>query len=69
MTRTGAVAILLAVAAIVLVLVVAPGMRDATFIVRAYAITAVILAGYVWSLARRVDRAEKARADRESLGS
>ena len=66
MTRTGAVAILLAAAAIVLVLLVAPGMRDASYIVRAYAITAVILAGYVWSLARRVDRAEKARVDREA---
>ncbi len=69
MTKTGIIAILLAVAAIVLVFAVTPGMRDAGFIVRAYVITAVILGGYVWSLARRVDQAEKARDDREGSGS
>jgi hypothetical protein len=68
MTRTGIIAILMAAAAIVLVLVVTPGMRDAAFIVRAYVITAVIIGGYVWSLARRVDQAEKARTDREGSG-
>lgn len=66
MTRTGIIAILMALAAIVLVLAVTPGMRDAGFIVRAYVITAVILGGYVWSLARRVDRAEKASSDRDA---
>jgi hypothetical protein len=67
MTKMGLIAILLAIAAIILVLVVTPGMRDASYIVRAYVITAVILAGYVWSLARRVDQAEKARTERESV--
>ncbi len=67
MTKTGLIAILLAIAAIILVLVVTPGMRDASYIVRAYVITTVILAGYVWSLARRVDQAEKARTERESV--
>jgi uncharacterized membrane protein len=66
MTRTGIIAILMAVAVVVLVLAVTPGMRDAGFIVRAYVITAVILGGYVWSLARRVDRAEKAGSDRDA---
>jgi len=67
MTRTGTVALLMAAAAIVLVLVVTPGMRDGAFIVRAYAITAVILGVYVWALARRVDQAEKSGADHEGL--
>ena len=31
---------------------------------KALLITAVILGGYVWSLARRVDRAQKASSDR-----
>lgn len=65
MTRTGIVALLMAAAAIVLVLVVTPGMRDGSFIVRAYVITALILGVYVWSLARRVEQAEKTGADRE----
>jgi len=67
MSRMGLIAILLAIAAIILVLVVTPGMQDAGYIVRAYAITAVILAGYAWSLGRRVAQAEKVRTERESV--
>ncbi len=67
MSKTGLVAVLLGLASIALVFVVTPGMRDAGFIVRAYVITAVIVAGYTWSLARRIAQAEKGRADRESV--
>jgi hypothetical protein len=58
-TKTGIAAALLGLTAIVLVFVVAPGMRDSGFIVRAYVITAVILTVYTWMLASRVDEEEK----------
>ncbi len=68
MSKTGLVAVLLGLAIIALVLIVTPGMRDAGYIVRAYVITAVIVAGYTYSLARRVAQAEKGQADREGSG-
>jgi hypothetical protein len=58
-TRTGIIAAAAGLAAIVMVIVVVPGMRDAGYIVRAYVITAVILVAYIWSLAARLDRVEK----------
>jgi len=61
------IAALLGLASIVLVFVVVPGMRDAGYIVRAYVITAVILAVYTWSLANRVDKAEKGRSARRDV--
>ena len=62
MTKTGIIAALLAAAAIVLVVVAAQGMSDSGFIIRAYSITAAILAGYTWMLAKRLDEVEKDRA-------
>ncbi len=59
MTRSGLVAAIVALAAIVFVFAVVPGMRDAGFIIRAYVITAVIVGGYTWFLARRLDQVEK----------
>lgn len=59
MTRTGIIAAAFALAAIILVIVVAQGMRDAGFITRAYVLTAAILAVYTWSLARRLSRAQQ----------
>ncbi len=64
MTRTGIIAAIVALAAIVAVFLVVPGMRDAGFIVRAYVVTAIIIAGYTWFLARRLDQAEKGREAR-----
>ena len=64
MSKGGIVAALLGIAAIVLVFVVVPGMRDAGYVIRAYVITAVILTVYTWSLARRVAEAEKIREKR-----
>lgn len=70
MTRTGIVAAAFALAAIILVIFVAQGMRDAGFIVRAYVVTAIILAVYTWSLARRLSRAREGSAPaREDAGS
>ncbi|UCF19020.1 MAG: hypothetical protein JSU87_13975 [Gemmatimonadota bacterium] len=66
MTRSGIVAALVGLAAIVLVLVVGQDMRDSGFIIRAYIITAAILVGYTWSLARRLERARRAREERQS---
>lgn len=66
MPKTALIAALAGLAAIVLVFIVTPGMRDAGFVVRAYVITAVIVAGYTWSLARRLDQAEKGREERRS---
>ncbi len=60
MTRTGVIAAAFALAAIILVIVVSQGMRDAGFIMRAYVVTAIILAVYTWSLARRLSRAREA---------
>ena len=64
MSKGGIVAALLGIAAIVLVFVVVPGMRDAGYVIRAYVITSVILTVYTWSLARRVAEAEKIREKR-----
>jgi xanthine/uracil permease len=64
-TKTGIIAAAAAVAAIVMVIVVVPGMRDAGYIIRAYAITAGMVAGYVWFLAARLDQAEKGREARQ----
>jgi hypothetical protein len=58
-TRTGIIAAAFALAAIVLVAVVAQDMRGAGFVVRAYVVTAAILAVYTWSLARRLSRAQQ----------
>jgi len=63
-SKGGIVAALLGIAAIVLVFVVVPGMRDAGYVIRAYVITSVILTVYTWSLARRVAEAEKIREKR-----
>ncbi len=65
MSKTGIIAVLFGLAAMVLVFVVVPGMRDAGYIIRAYVITAVILVGYVWLLAGRLAQAEKARGAQE----
>ncbi len=65
MTKTGIIAAAAGLAAIVMVFVVVPGMRDAGYIIRAYVITAVIFVAYIWSLAVRLDRVEKARAARQ----
>ncbi|MGD2218271.1 MAG: hypothetical protein PVJ64_16055 [Gemmatimonadales bacterium] len=65
MTRTGIIAAAAGLAAIVMVFVVVPGMRDAGYIIRAYVTTAVILVVYVWSLAARLDRVEKVREARQ----
>ena len=59
MTRTGIIAAAFALAVIVLVAVVAQDMRGAGFVVRAYVVTAAILAVYTWSLARRLSRAQQ----------
>jgi hypothetical protein len=64
-TKTGIIAAAAGLAAIVMVFVVVPGMRDAGYIIRAYVITAVIFVAYIWSLAVRLDRVEKARAARQ----
>jgi hypothetical protein len=64
-TRTGIIAAAAGLAAIVMVFVVVPGMRDAGYIIRAYVTTAVILVVYVWSLAARLDRVEKVREARQ----
>ena len=70
MTKTGLVAAIVGLAAIVTVVLVVPGMRDAGFIVRAYVITAGIIAGYTWFLARRLDQAEQNGGSRpEDTGS
>ena len=63
MNKTGIIAVLFGLAAMALVFVVVPGMRDAGYIIRAYVITAVILVGYVWLLAGRLAQAEKARGE------
>jgi len=63
--KTGIIAVLFGLAAMVLVFVVVPGMRDAGYIIRAYVITAVILVVYVWLLAGRLAQAEKARGAQE----
>ncbi|UCC71405.1 MAG: hypothetical protein JSV86_13540 [Gemmatimonadota bacterium] len=65
MTKTGIIAAAAGLAAIVMVFLVVPGMRDAGYIIRAYVITAVIVAAYVWSLAARLDRVEKGREARQ----
>ena len=65
MNKTGIIAVLFGLAAMVLVFVVVPGMRDAGYIIRAYVITAVILVVYVWLLAGRLAQAEKARGAQE----
>ena len=66
MTRSGIIAAVVALASIVLVLVVGQEMRDSGFIIRAYIITAVIVGFYTWSLARRLERARRAREERQS---
>jgi hypothetical protein len=61
------IAALLGLATIVLVFAVVPGMQDGGYVIRAYVITAVILAVYTWSLANRVDKAEKGRDARQGV--
>ncbi len=65
MTRTGIIAAAAGLAAIVMVFLVVPGMRDAGYIIRAYVISAVIVVAYVWSIAARLDQAEKGREARQ----
>lgn len=65
MTKTGFIAVAFGLAAIVMVAIAAQQMRDSGFIIRAYGITAIILVAYIWSLARRLDQAEKAGADQK----
>lgn len=69
MTRTGIIAAAAGLAAIVLVLAVVPGMRDAGYIIRAYVIAAVVIVGYIWFLAGRLDQAEKGREARQEDGA
>jgi ATP/ADP translocase len=64
-TKTGIVAAVVGLAAIVMVFIVAQGMRDSGFIVRAYVSTAVIIAGYVFFLDRRLAQVERGRAERK----
>jgi hypothetical protein len=64
-TKTGIIAAAAGLAAIVLVFAVVPGMRDAGYIIRAYVISAVIVVAYVWSVAARLDQAEKGREARQ----
>jgi hypothetical protein len=64
-TRTGIIAAAAGLAAIVMVFLVVPGMRDAGYIIRAYVISAVIVVAYVWSIAARLDQAEKGREARQ----
>jgi hypothetical protein len=61
------IAALLGLAAIALVFAVVPGMRDAGYVIRAYVITAIILAAYTWSLANRLDKAEKGRVGKQDV--
>jgi hypothetical protein len=68
-TKTGIIAAVAGLAAIVMVFVVVPGMRDAGYIIRAYVIAAVIIAAYVWSVAGRLDRAEKRSDARHQDGA
>ncbi len=70
MTKTGIFAAAAGLAAIVMVILVVPGMRNAGFIIRAYVITAVIVTGYIWFLSRRLHQARRGReARREDAGS
>ncbi len=66
MTKTGIIAIVFALATIVLTVIVGQGMRDSSFIVRAYGVTAIIIAFYTWSVARRLAQAEQTRERRQS---
>lgn len=63
MTKTGIFALLFGLAAVVMVVIVAQDMRDSGFIIWAYVITAIILTTYMWLLARRLDQAQKGRAE------
>ena len=65
MTRTGIITLVVALGAIALVVIVGQGMRDATFIIWAYVATAVIVAAYIWAVARRLAQAEEGRSARE----
>ncbi len=58
-----------AVVAIIVVFVAAQGMRNSDFIVMSYVATAAILGLYVWSLGRRLSRAERQREAREGGAS
>jgi archaellum biogenesis protein FlaJ (TadC family) len=58
-TRTGIIAVAFAAAAIIFAAIVTQDMRDAGFILIAYTVTAAVLAGYIWSLARRLSRARE----------
>ncbi len=64
MNKTGIIVIVFALATIVLTVIVAQEMRDSSFIARAYGVTAIIIAFYTWSVARRLDQAKKAKARR-----
>jgi len=65
MTRTGIVAAVVGLLAIVGVLIAAQGMRDSDFVIRAYVSTVVIIAGYIFLLDRRLAQAERGRAERK----
>jgi cytochrome c-type biogenesis protein CcmH/NrfF len=65
-TKAGIIALIVALGAIALVVIVGPGMSDSTFIIWAYVATAVIIAVYVWAVARRLAQAEEIRAARET---
>ena len=67
MSKGAIIAALVGLATIVLVFAVVPGMRDAGYVIRAYVITAIILAAYTWSLANRVDQAEKRRGGNQEV--
>lgn len=65
MTKSGLIGAAFAVVAIIVVLVAAQGMRNSNFIVMSYVATAAILGLYVWSLSRRLSRAEQGKQARE----
>ncbi len=69
MTRTGIIAVAFAAAAIIFAAIATHGMRDAGFIMKAYGATAIVVAGYIWSLARRLRRARESASSEDSAGS
>jgi CcmD family protein len=66
-TKAGIIAVLFGLAATVLVIfaVTSREMSGGQYLMAAYAITAVILVGYIVSLTARLDRAEKDEAARK----
>jgi hypothetical protein len=67
-TKTGIIAAVFAAAAIIFVVLVARGMRDSGFIIQAYGIAAIVLAGYTWSLARRLSQAKESGPPADDVG-